>query len=132
LSAAAHAAPWSLAAASHPAVRTFRVWMIANLVGTILVAPLVIAWSGFRPKRSGGLTMTEFVAGAVVCVLFFGTLQLVFGAPADTRLGGVGGKGPTYLPNMFMALIALLWGARGSPLVAFAGTLLRLSHTLQR
>src|SRR4030095_11398453 len=60
------AAAWSLAAASDPAMRTFRVWMIANLVGTILVAPLVIAWSGFRPNRPGGLTMTEFVAGAGV------------------------------------------------------------------
>lgn len=124
------AAAWSSAAASAPALRTFRVWMIANMVGTILVAPLVIAWSGFRPKRSGGLTMTEFVAGAVVCVLFFGTLQLVFGAPAEMRLGGVGGKGPTYLPIMFMALIALLWGARGATLVAFAATLLALFHTL--
>jgi len=124
------AAAWSLAAGSDPAMRTFRVWMIANLVGTILVAPLVIAWSGFRPKRSGGLTMTEFVAGVVVCVLFFATLQLVFGAPLDTRLGGLGGKAPTYLPIMFMALIALLWGARGSTLVAFAATLLALFHTL--
>jgi integral membrane sensor domain MASE1 len=124
------AAAWSLASGSDPAMRTFRVWMIANIVGTILVAPLVIAWSGFRPKRSGGLTMTEFVAGAVVCVLFFGTLQLVFGAPADTRLGGVGGEGPTYLPIMFMALIALLWGSRGATLVAFAATLLALFHTL--
>ena len=120
----------ALAAGSDPVMRTFRVWMIANVVGTIVVAPLVITWSGFRPKRSGGLTMTEFVAGAVVCVLFFGTLQLVFGASADARLGGIGGRGPTYLPIMFMALIALLWGARGATLVAFAATLLALFHTL--
>ena len=123
------AAAWSAAAGSDPVMRTFRVWMIANVVGTILVAPLVITWSGFRPKRSGGLTMTEFVAGAVVCMLFFGTLQLVFGASADARLGGAGGRGPTYLPIMFMALIALLWGARGATLVAFAATLLALFHT---
>lgn len=123
------AAAWSAAAGSDPAMRTFHVWMIANVVGTILVAPLVITWSGFRPKRSGGLTMTEFVAGAVVCVLFFGTLQLVFGASADARQG-VAGRGPTYLPIMFMALIALLWGARGATLVAFAATLLALFHTL--
>ena len=127
---AALAAAWSVAAGTDPAMRTFRVWMIANVVGTILVAPLVITWSGFRPKRSGGLTMTEFVAGAVLCVLFFGTLQLVFGASADARLGGIGGRGPTYLPIMFMALIALLWGARGATLVAFAATLLALFHTL--
>jgi PAS domain-containing protein len=45
-------------------------------------------------------------------------------------LGGVGGRGPTYLPIMFMALIALLWGARGATLVAFAATLLALFYTL--
>jgi integral membrane sensor domain MASE1 len=116
------AAGWSLAAGSDPAARTFRVWMIANVVGTIVMAPLVITWSGFRPKRSGGLTMTEFVTGAVVCVLFFGTLQLVFGASAEGRLGGFGSKAPTYLP--------IMWGARGATLVAFAATLLALFHTL--
>ena len=63
-------------------------------------------------------------------MLFFVTLQLVFGAAPGAHLGGVGGKGPTYLPIMFMALIALLWGARGATLVAFAATLLALFDTL--
>jgi len=127
---AALAASWSLAAGSDPPARTFRVWMIANVVGIIVVAPLVISWAGFRLKRSGGLTMTEFAGGAVACVLFFATLQLLFGADPGAHLGGVGGKGPTYLPIMFMALIALLWGARGATLVAFAATVLALFHTL--
>src|SRR5262245_46020266 len=68
------AAAWTAAAGTDAPARTFRVWTISSLVGTIVMAPLVIAWSGFRVKRSGGLTMTEFAAGAVVAVLFFGTL----------------------------------------------------------
>jgi integral membrane sensor domain MASE1 len=127
---AALAAAWSAAAGTAPAARTFRVWTIANVVGSIVMAPLVIAWSGFRLKRSGGLTMAEFGAGIVVTALFFGTLQFVFGAGALAHLGDAGSRGPTYLPVMFMALIALLWGARGATLVVFVETLLALFHTV--
>ena len=52
-------------------------------VGAIVTAPLVIAWSGFRVKRSGGLAMTEFVAGAIAAALFFATLRFLFGAGAS-------------------------------------------------
>ena len=131
IAGAALAAAWSLVADSDAPARTFRVWTVGNLVGAIVTAPLVIAWSGFRVKRSGGLTMTEFVAGAIAAALFFATLRLLFGAGVLTQLGGVGGHGPTYLPVMFMALIALLWGARGATLAAFAATLLALFYTAQ-
>jgi len=129
IAGAALAAAWSLGADTDAPARTFRVWTIGNLVGAIVTAPLVIAWSGFRVKRSGGLPMTEFVAGAIAAALFFATLRFLFGAGAFTQLGGVGGHGPTYLPVMFMALIALLWGARGATLAAFAATLLALYYT---
>jgi len=124
------AAAWSAAAGTDLPARTFRVWMISSLVGTIVVAPLVIAWSGFRVKRSGGLTMTEFAAGGIAAILFFVTLRFLFGAGVLAQLGGPGGGGPTYLPVMFMALIALLWGARGATLVALLATLLALYYTM--
>jgi len=125
------AAAWSAAAGTDTPTRTFRVWMLSNMVGTIVMAPLVIAWAGFRVKRSGGLTMTEFVAGAVVAVLFFATLRFLFGAGVIAHLGGPGGHGPTYLPVMFMALIALLWGGRGATLAALVATLLALYYTAE-
>ena len=95
------------------------------------MAPIVIAWSGFRVKRSGGLTMTEFAAGAVVAVLFFWDAA----DPVRRRRPRAAGRrrrhGPTYLPIMFMALIALLWGARGATLAAFAATLIALFNTAE-
>lgn len=130
IAGAALAAAWSLVADSDAPARTFRVWTIGNLVGAIVMAPLVIAWSGFRVKRSGGLAMTEFVAGAIAAALFFSTLRFLFGAGVLAQLGGVS-HGPAYLPVMFMALIALLWGARGATLAAFAATLLALFYTAQ-
>jgi integral membrane sensor domain MASE1 len=85
------AAAWSLTAGTDPPARTFRVWMLANMLGLLIVAPLVITWAGFRPKRSGGLAMTEFVGGAVACALFFVTLQILFDARPGAHLGGIGG-----------------------------------------
>lgn len=122
------AAAWSAGAGTDLPARTFRVWTLSNMVGTIVMAPLVIAWAGFRVKRSGGLTMTEFAAGAVVAVLFFATLRFLFGAGVVTHPAG---HGPTYLPVMFMALIALLWGGRGATLAALLATLLALYYTAE-
>ena len=125
------AAAWSAAAGTDTPARTFRVWTLSNMVGTIVMAPLVIAWAGFRVKRSGGLTMTEFAAGAIAAMLFFATLRFLFGTGVIAHLGGPGGHGPTYLPVMFMALIALLWGGRGATLAALVATLLALYYTAE-
>ena len=100
------------------------------MVGAIVMAPLVIAWSGFRVKRSGGLAMSEFAAGAVVAG------AVLRDAAVPVRRGVIaqlGGRWPrtAYLPVMFMALIALLWGARGATLAALAATLLALYYTAE-
>ena len=36
-------------------LNNFRVWFVADLTGTTLVLPLVVAGSQFRARRSGGL-----------------------------------------------------------------------------
>ena len=124
------AGTWTMAAGD-PGWRTFYVWLVATLVGAVLVAPVVVTWSGFRPKRSGGLMMPQFVAGAVACVLFLGTLYVLFSANAGARLGGSVGTGLTYLPVLFMSIIALTWGARGASLSAFVGALIALFNTIR-
>jgi len=106
------------------------VWALSDFVGGLLVIPVVVTWAGFRAKRSGGLTMPQFAGGAIACLLFLGALQLVFGTDATGRLPGSIGMTLTYPPILFMALIALTWGARGAALAAFAGAMIALAHTV--
>ena len=82
---AALGAAWNLVSGGQEGVRTFNVWAIAAFVGAVLVAPLAMTWSGFRPKRSGGLTMPQFAAGAVGCLLFLGSLYVLFSGDTQQR-----------------------------------------------
>jgi integral membrane sensor domain MASE1 len=125
------AAAWHVATGGAEAGTTFRVWVLSNFIGTLLVAPMIIAWSQFRVRRSGGMTMPAFAAGAIACALFLLSMHLLFDAPAGSRFGGLVGRALTYVPIVFMALVALLWGARGATLTAFAGALLAMANTAQ-
>lgn len=124
------AAAWTLAAHSDDAVRTLRVWALGNAVGAVLVAPVVVTWSAFRVKRSGGLTMPEFAAGAIAAALFLGALALLFSDASGDRFGS-GGAALTYPPVLFVGVVALTWGARGASLAAFAGALIALAFTVR-
>ncbi len=122
-------AGWTAVSGGADVFFTFYVWALANFVGALIIAPVVVTWAGFRAKRSGGLTMPQFIAGAVACVLFLGSLQLLFGANTTGRLSGSIGMTLTYPPILFIAVIALTWGTRGAALAAFAGALIALLNT---
>jgi integral membrane sensor domain MASE1 len=123
------ASAWNVASGGTQAIATFRVWGLANFVGTLLVAPLVIAWAHFRPKRSGGMPMPAFVAGAILCVIFLLSMHLLMHTGNDDRLGGNVGRGLLYEPIVFMALLALVWGLAGATLAAALGSLIALINT---
>lgn len=120
---------WHVATGGKAAAATFELWVLSNFIGTLLVAPVIVAWSRFRVRRSGGMTMAQFAAGAVACALFLGSMHLLFDAKPDA-LGGMG-ESLTYGPIVFMALVALLWGAQGTTLTAFAGALIAMVNTAQ-
>jgi integral membrane sensor domain MASE1 len=122
---------WHAATGGDMPGTTFRLWVLSNFIGTLLVAPVIVAWAQFRARRSGGMTMPAFAAGAVACALFLVSLQLLFDAPANSNLGGLTGRALTYVPIVFMALVGLLWGARGATLAAFAGALIAMVNTAQ-
>jgi PAS domain-containing protein len=106
--------------------------VISNFIGTLLVAPVIVAWAHFRVRRSGGMTTPTFAAGAVACALFLGTMQLLFDVNVESRFGaGSVGHSLTYAPIVFMALVALLWGTRGATLAAFLGALIAIVNTAQ-
>ncbi len=111
-----------------PFVAGWGMWTLSNFVGTLLVAPAIIAWSDFRPKRSGGLAKRDFRLGLVFFVLLLLTLFAVFGNrvievfPEYIRLS------LTYLPEPFIVLTALAWGVRGGSVSLLAlGTIALLS-----
>ena len=124
------ATAWSVAAGGQGALATFAVWALSNIVGVLLVAPVIVTWAGFRVKRSGGLPMPQFIAGAIACVLFLGSLQILFGGISIQRFSGSIGTTLTYPPILFIAVVALMWGARGASLAAFAGALIALFDTV--
>jgi integral membrane sensor domain MASE1 len=122
---------WGNLAGSSDPWRTFRVWLIGNFVGMLLVAPFVASWAQFRLKRSGGLTMSSFAGGAVACALFLICLYLLFSAHPESRFLHSFALGLTYLPFVFFVLVALLWGARGATLAALIGALIAIAQTMR-
>lgn len=128
---AALAGAWNVASGGHAGLRTFNVWLAANVVGGILVSPLIITWARFRAKRSGGLAMPQFFAGAVAFALFAGLLFLLFAGDTRARFGGSIGMALTYMPVLFMSVVALTWGARGASFAAFCGALITLFNTIR-
>jgi integral membrane sensor domain MASE1 len=130
LAGAILATAWHVATGGTVPGQTFKLWVISNFIGTLLVAPVIVSWARFRVRRSGGMTMPGFAAGAVACALYLGTMQFLFDTNVEQRFGGAG-ESLTYAPIVFMALVALLWGTRGTTLAAFLGALIAIVNTAQ-
>jgi integral membrane sensor domain MASE1 len=106
-------------------------WVTANAVGTLLIAPALIAWAAFRPKRSGGMMRRDFLPGSVFFVLLVITLFIVFDPRVVNRLPEYVRLALTYLPEPFVVLTALAWGVRGGTLALLAlsiVSLISMSH----
>ena len=123
------AAAWGMATASGDYGRTFGVWTLSSFVGALLIAPMIIAWSRFRVRRSGGLTMPLFMGGLVAAVLFVGILLVFFYADRIAAVRGTFVTTLTYPAVLLIAIVALCWGARGATLMAFCGALIALFAT---
>lgn len=122
---------WHLASVDGGGLAVFRVWFVSNVLGSLLVAPVLVAWSRFRVRRSGGMPMPVFLGGLLACALFILTTWLLFDAAPGTRFEGDHGKTLTYVPILFMAIVAVLWGAPGATLTAFAGAVIAMVNTAQ-
>ena len=56
---------------------------------------------------------------------------ILFSGDTQQRFGGSVGIGLTYVPVLFMSIVALTWGARGASLAAFLGALIALFNTIR-
>jgi hypothetical protein len=114
VSGALVAAVWNVAAGGTEGLQTFRVWALSNFVGTLLVAPLLLAWAQFRPKRSGGLPMSAFARRrARLCALPREHLSAVPRRTGTAARPNVG-RGLIYVPIVFAGAAGVALGlARG-------------------
>ena len=111
--------------------RTFGVWLLGNFVAMLLIAPVIASWAQFRLQRPDTATLLLFVGGAVACALFLLCIHALFSAGTGARFLQAFGAGRTYLPFVFFALIALLWGARGATLAALVSALVAITQTVR-
>ena len=107
----------------------WRLWIVSGTVGTLIVAPLMLAWADFRPKRSGGAKMADFAWGAPLFVLLVLTTIFVFHGETGDRFSGSVGFSITYLPFVFLVLGGLVWGPLGATLSTFVLAAIAVVYT---
>ena len=112
-----------------PWIRTWVHAFVGVWVGALLVTPLVIAYANFRARRSGGMTMLKFGAGAPAFAAFLTFASLVFQGNVSERFGPSLGPTLTYLPLAFLVLVALIWGERGGLLAIALGAAFMIGWT---
>jgi len=109
----------------------WRLWIVSGTVGTLIITPLILAWADFRPKRSGGATMTDFAWGAPLFILLVLATTFVFYGETGERFSGSVGYALTYLPFPFLVLGGLVWGPRGATLSTFSLAAIAVFHTVR-
>lgn len=120
---------WDLSAPGAALALEWRAWAVGGCVGALLAVPPMVAFAGFRAKRSGGMDMRPFVAGAAAFAAFLACAAWVFQGDVSDRFGGSVGPTLAYLPLAPLVAAAVLWGARGGPLAIAAGALLAIGWT---
>lgn len=108
-------AGWFVLTQNTPFWPTLRVWAMSDLVGILIMTPVLASWSQFRATRSGGIARTEFLLGLAAFIAVVASAYLAFDSELDRLIFDIDFS-TTYLPLFFIALVALLWGGRGGAL----------------
>jgi len=106
-------------------------WAIADFVGILVVAPLVLGWAQFRPRRSGGPTRRDFQVGLAAFLALLASSFYLFDGNTATRFSGSVGFALTWLPMLLVVVVGLIWGPRGGTLAVLALALQVLLQTSQ-
>ncbi|MFJ3044871.1 MASE1 domain-containing protein [Herbaspirillum chlorophenolicum] len=96
-------------------LQTLRIWALSDLVGILIMTPVLAGWSQFRATRSGGIARTEFLLGLASFVAMVASAYMAFDSHIDRLVFDVQFS-TTYVPLFFIALVTLLWGGRGGAL----------------
>ena len=108
-------AAWFALMQNMPIGPTLRVWAFSDLVGILIMTPVLAGWSQFRALRSGGIARTEFLLGLLAFIAMVATTYMAFDSELDHIIFDIDFSA-TYLPLFFVALVTLLWGGRGGAL----------------
>jgi PAS domain-containing protein len=130
LNASSFVIAWQLSEQSLPWAVSWVYAAVGEWVGALLIVPIVVSFSAFRAKRSGGMTMLHFGGGAVAYAGFLIAASLVFQGDVGERFGQTLGPSLTYLPLSLLVLTALVWGERGGVLAIALGAALMIGWTV--
>lgn len=115
-------ASWFATTQGLPFWHTLRTWSLSDLVGMLVMTPLLAAWlpwpAGAAAPGKAIMARTEFLLGLASFLAMLGAAWLVFGSQLDRLLLDIHFS-TTYLPLLFIALVTLLWGGRGGSLAVF-------------
>lgn len=106
---------WFTTTQNLPFWPVLRAWVFSDLVGILIMTPVLAGWSRFRATRSGGIARTEFLLGLAAFIGVIVSSYVAFGSDLDHLLFDVDFSS-TYVPLFFIALVTLLWGGRGGAL----------------
>ncbi|KAF1048166.1 MAG: hypothetical protein GAK35_00390 [Herbaspirillum frisingense] len=95
--------------------QTLRIWSLSDLVGILIMTPVLAGWSQFRATRSGGIARTEFLLGLASFAAMVLSAYVAFDSDLDRIIFDID-FATTYVPLFFLALVTILWGGRGGAL----------------
>lgn len=128
---AAIGAAWFLMVLNVPFWPTARIWAASDLVGILIVTPVLAGWSRFHAMRSGGMDRIDFLLGLAAFIVLGVTAFAIFDSHGiDTLTLGVN-FAMTYVPLFFAAIVTLLWGGRGGSLAVAMLAFFVLLNTAQ-
>ena len=98
---------------------TARVWGASDLVGILIVTPVLAGWSRFHAMRSGGMDRSDFLLGLATFIALGVTAFMIFDVETNRNLSRGVNFALTYISLFFAAVVTLLWNGRcGSLAVA--------------
>jgi len=106
-------------------------WTVSGGIGCLVGAPLVMAWSSFRVRLIGGPNKQNLLIGLLWFVALLVTAEIAFDGPTSTWVFGDTNYELTYLPLLFVVLVALVWEERGTTLALVTLALIAGVNTLQ-
>ena len=104
---------------------TWRAWWLGDLVGALVVAPLLLVWLSERPSRLAPRRLAEV---AVLSAVLLSINIYIFGGPAFGSDGM--SLEQTYLVFPALIFAALRFGQRGAVTAVFATMVIAVSGTV--
>ncbi|WP_211466582.1 MASE1 domain-containing protein [Collimonas silvisoli] len=128
---AAIGAAWFFLVQQVPFWPTARIWAASDLVGILIITPVLAGWSRFHAMRSGGMRRSDFLWGLAAFVALGVTAYVIFDGHGISNFSAGVNFALTYVPLFFAAIVTLLWGGRGGSLAVAMLAFFALLNTVQ-